>query len=457
MSNTLDGHVPDLEGVPRDAGGIICQLESTGRLDGGDSAHRAGVAAFCNSAADTALLPRFESGGLMVRHPIQPPWNDWRNCSRDQLKGYTAGCWRAGRIDINERLLHATAARSFTCQNTQEDEPGKPSKIKNPPVGDVLLPDDVMCLRITAGENLAFMDLAGQLSLHIAIETASRDAKTDKNNLMLESIICGRLNLFAKVHSNYEDFLHYYWADQRGQARIAEELIWVVKQELKRYPTLEVPLLPANLLNVLRDINLGAELKNLDPEHHTQLVARFLEAGLRDAANTFVFSMKLGVDGAVNEFKKLRAGVDQIAKALANIDQTPNAIRAGLVAGGFPASFIAPAMQGAFPGIPHVDTFVAPHADVVAIPHTDVAPVHQDVGAVHADVRTLHTDQTGPHADRSGPFGTHLDVGGPHADVGGIHTDMLTTPHVDVKVSPHVDAGPTAHVDTPSVGHVDTP
>ena len=202
MSGTLGGHVPDLKGVPRDGDGIICQLQSTGRLDGGDSAHRAGVAAFCNSAADKALLSKFEAGGIMVRHPSQPPWNNWKNCSRDQLKGYSAGCWRADRIDINQRLLQAHAARSYTCQNIEEDEPGKPSKIKNPPVGDVLMPDDVMCLRVTAGENAAFTDVVGQLSLHVSIETASRDVTVDKNNLMLESIICGGLSLFVKAHPN---------------------------------------------------------------------------------------------------------------------------------------------------------------------------------------------------------------------------------------------------------------
>src|SRR5262249_49653172 len=156
-----------------------------------DSAHRTGVAAFCNSTEDKALLPKFEAAGVMVRHPTQPPWNNPLNCSRDQLKGYSAGCWRAGRIDINARLVAAHAARGFICQNVETDEPGKPTTLKTPHVGDVLLRDDVMCLRITAGENAAFMDLVGQLTLQVSIETASRDVTVDKGNLMLQSIICG--------------------------------------------------------------------------------------------------------------------------------------------------------------------------------------------------------------------------------------------------------------------------
>ncbi|WP_439923099.1 hypothetical protein [Nitrobacter sp. JJSN] len=147
------------------------------------------------------------------------------------------------------------------------------------------------------------------------------------------------------------------------------------------------------------------------------------EATLKDAANTIV-----GVYEAVRELKKLGATVDQIAKALAETSQTPNAIREGLETCGFPANLIAPAMQAAFPGIPHADTFVArPHADV-AVPHTDVAPVHQDVAPIHADVR----------------------------DVDGKHSDVFTTPHVDV-YAPHLDTGRIEHVELPPPVHVDTP
>ena len=94
---------------------------------------------------------------------------------------------------------------------------------------------------------------------------------------MLQSIVCGRLNLFVQAHPNYEDSIRYYWSGWRNQSRIAEELIWAVQQELKRYPTKPVPRLPANLLNLLRGLNLKAELENLDPTQHAQLAARFVE------------------------------------------------------------------------------------------------------------------------------------------------------------------------------------
>jgi hypothetical protein len=233
-SNTIGGHVPDLRGLARDEEGIINQVEP-GHLDGGDSAHRTGFAAFLNSQADKDLLPRFESNGIMVRHPSQAPWNNWKNCSRDQLIGYAAGCWRAGRFDINKRLLEALLARSTppTCQNTEESD----GTTKIPPIGDFLGPHDIMFLRICAGDNVAYTDTPlGQSALQTAIDFASfQDTTVDQNNLILHAIVCGRLKLLVTAMPQYQDAVRYYWSEWRQQPRIAEEFIWVIKEELKRY------------------------------------------------------------------------------------------------------------------------------------------------------------------------------------------------------------------------------
>jgi hypothetical protein len=234
-AGSINGHVPDLSGLARDDKGIINQLEDGGKLDGGDSAHRTGFAAFLNSKTDSDLLPLFESNGVMVRHPTQVPWNNWKNCTRDQLIGYTAGCWRAGRLDINQRLLAAHTARlpPFTCQDTERDYPGT---TKNPPIGDLLGPHDVMYLRVSAGDTTAYTDQAGQIALQAAIIYAgTQGVQVDQNNLILHSILCGRLNLLVNAIPKYEDSIRYYWSGWRKQPRIAEEFIWVIKEELKRY------------------------------------------------------------------------------------------------------------------------------------------------------------------------------------------------------------------------------
>jgi hypothetical protein len=213
-AGTLDGHVPNMSGLPRDDDNIICQPEANatpakdtfapmrsthGLMDGGDSAARTGVAAFCNSKLDIDLLPRFEKNGLMVRHPKHYPWNNPHNCTRDQLLAFMSGCWRARNPTISGILLKAHAARSYTCQNVERDKPGT---TKIPPVGDVLLPDDIMFLHICAGGNAMFMEPYGQLALQLAVEVADHSFKVDKTNLMLECIVCGRLNLFVQVHQN---------------------------------------------------------------------------------------------------------------------------------------------------------------------------------------------------------------------------------------------------------------
>ena len=234
-SGYIQNHIPNLDGLARDDKGIINQVEDGGKLDGGDSAHRTGFAAFLNSKKDADLLPIFESNGVMVRHPTQVPWNNWKNCTRDQLIGYAAGCWRAGRLDINQRLLAAHLARfpPYTCQNTERDYPGT---TKNPPIGDPLGPHDMMYLRVSSGENAAYQDRAGQLALEAAIiYAATQDIQVDQNNLILHAILCGRLNFLVKMMPRYEESVRYYWSGWRKQPQIAEEFIWVIKEELKRY------------------------------------------------------------------------------------------------------------------------------------------------------------------------------------------------------------------------------
>jgi hypothetical protein len=325
-----------------------------------------------------------------------------------------------------------------------------------------------MYLRICAGDNGAFMDAAGQFVLQVATELAGKDQTVDKNNLLLHCIVCGRLNLFVQVVSNWEETLRYYWSGWRQQSRIAEELIWVVKKELERYPSIAIPLLPEHIIALLRSLNWKAELQNMDPLHHAQLAAKFAEAALQDAADTFVNTLHLGLDEGTAQLNKLGATADQVAKAFAVIDQTPNAIRNALQANGLPDALISQAIQRAFPGIPHVDTSAIPHIDVAAKPHVDVAAGHADRGGAHTnlssghvDMTTGHTNTASGHTDLGGGWshtdfgGVHGDIGGIHTDTGGVHTDFA---HIDNMIPPpHVDVAPKAHIDTPVTAHVDTP
>ncbi len=167
--DTLGGFNPDFRELKRDDLGIIMMpQQSCGEispdLDGGDSAHREGVAAFCNSEPDKKLLDLFvNNSGVMVRHPNQVPWNEPDNSSADQLRGFMVGCWRAGRSDLAQRLLVAHEARNWHCQNIMAPERCPKLVRKNPKPPDVLAPQEVMGLRIAAGMNEAYLDLLGQL------------------------------------------------------------------------------------------------------------------------------------------------------------------------------------------------------------------------------------------------------------------------------------------------------
>ena len=203
---SLGDFSPSLSDLER-ADGLVMQPEKsndgiTQRLDGGDSAHRTGVLAFCNSIQDAKNLGRFMiTPALMTRHPTQPPWNNPSNSSRDQLLGYIAGCWRAQRYDIVEALYAAHKARipMFTCQNTDADAPGTP---KNPAIGDLLLPDNLMYFRVCAGDKGAATDIAAQLNLYIAILATPTSEDHEINQILLESIVCGQLDIFAACSMN---------------------------------------------------------------------------------------------------------------------------------------------------------------------------------------------------------------------------------------------------------------
>ena len=287
---TLNGFVPVLDGIKREPRtNIVMQYQEGNEekpLDGGDSAHRTGVLAFCGSQIDAENLGLFFNSGLMVRHPTQEPWNNPNNCSRDQLIGYLAGCWRDGRTEIAVSLLNSHRDRGWICQNTENDAPGT---TKNPPLGDPLGPHHMMFLRICAGDLDAATDLVSQLALYTAIQTASNDVESEQNQLLLLSIICCQLDLYVAAQSKYKDALMHYWGGEpwRGQRSIATNLINVVDLELSRYSTPDILdyLIPANILDELRHINLQDAvnaLRNGNPLYFTELAGKLAIAALRD-------------------------------------------------------------------------------------------------------------------------------------------------------------------------------
>jgi hypothetical protein len=360
--STLGTFTPDLSKLQRDRDIIMMPQKECGEirpdLDGGDSAHREGVAAFCNSDRDKKLLDLFEDRkGVMVRHPTQVPWNESDNCTMDQLRGFMVGCWRAGRADIARRLLVAHEARNWHCQNIFAPERCPKVTRSSPKPPDVLLPHEIMCLHIAAGDSEAYLDPLGQFWLYIAIQIAKKDKEEDNNNLMFESIVCGRLNVFVAAHTNWRDFVKFYW---RSQAPLGDAVIAVVEKELERYPRdAKIDLLPTEQLKLIKSLDAYTELMNVDPGHRAQLAARFAEAAIKDAAKFFINVRKLSVQEAIKRLKalipknqNLQAIAQQLVKALhdGRIPAPANVIKTGLAAAGFPPDVIDHAIRTISPG-----------------------------------------------------------------------------------------------------------
>jgi hypothetical protein len=361
--STLGAFSPELSKLQRDRQGIIMMPQaSCGEikpdLDGGDSAHREGVAAFCNSDQDKKLLELFENKtGWMVRHPTQEPWNRLDNSTMDQLRGFMVGCWRAGRTDIAQRLLVAHKARDWKCQNTFNPERCPKVTKGSPRPPDVVQPHEIMCLHIAGGLSTAYLDPFSQFWLYIAIQTAKKDKEEDNNNLMFISIVCGRLDIFLDAHPNWKDFVKYYW---RSQAPLGEAVIEVVEKERARYAgRTKIPLLPAETMKLLKSLNVSKELTNLDPGHRADLAGRFATAAINDAAKLFSSVSKLSAQETIQRLKAImppsqdpKVVAEQIVKVLQDngIPAPPDALNSGLSAAGIPSDVIGQVIKTITPG-----------------------------------------------------------------------------------------------------------
>jgi len=100
----------------------------TKSLDGGDTAVREGLMA---TFGQPNKILDLVTGGICVRNPWQPPWNNPNNFTIDQLKCLVAGLYSIGRKDICEQILKAQEDRGYFAQNCERDWPGS-TKLTRP-------------------------------------------------------------------------------------------------------------------------------------------------------------------------------------------------------------------------------------------------------------------------------------------------------------------------------------
>jgi hypothetical protein len=94
--------------------------------DGGDSCVRAGLLAMMNpSEVNRDLLYKYEAApGMFVRHPIQVPWNNKFNFTRDQMMCLLAGIKATGAHDLARRMFWSRLKAFCFSQSSERDVVG---------------------------------------------------------------------------------------------------------------------------------------------------------------------------------------------------------------------------------------------------------------------------------------------------------------------------------------------
>ncbi len=214
--------------IKRDQWDIICQhSELDGAyMDGGDSARSTGIMAVAGSKDDKNNLTLFEYKiGTITRHPYQPPWNNPKNFTRDQLIPFMAGCYFAGANNVAKRTFTETRKRWFRAQNTEKDVVG--STKQWPDGADLLSPSDVLFLAVSSRASYPVLFLTSIIGIPWFLLTLLWTTKIkpddEQNQIICQCLTFGRLatKIYVKLHPNYKKSLFSYWAGWRDQREIA--------------------------------------------------------------------------------------------------------------------------------------------------------------------------------------------------------------------------------------------
>lgn len=218
--------------IHRDEHGIICQHDiysEASRLDGGDSASRTAIMAICGSSTDADLLKSFINYGTMVRHPHQEPWNNPKNCTRDQLIPFAAALWAWEMYSESTALLITHSRRRWRCQNTEADIPGTTKKWG----ADWLAPDHRLHLKLAAGWHLQETSRLERWWLDVSIFWSTKvRPSSEQNQIICQCLVAGKdyVRKYVDMHPNFEGSLRRYWGGWRDQMEIAELFIKKIRE-----------------------------------------------------------------------------------------------------------------------------------------------------------------------------------------------------------------------------------
>jgi len=92
--------------------------------DGGDSLNREGIASFLFGVVSPGLKICLFEKEYPVRHPYDEPWDNYKNCSRDQLTPAICVGFKLNDKDISNRILQTVKDHKGFAPNIERDIPG---------------------------------------------------------------------------------------------------------------------------------------------------------------------------------------------------------------------------------------------------------------------------------------------------------------------------------------------
>lgn len=202
--------------------------------DQGDSAMRAGMAEIAGISHEP--LHFYEApykSGLLRRSPVQQPWDNVKNFSRDQMIPLVAAMFKRGMYSTIQRFFYKRMKRLFFMQNTERDVPGStkypwPHKVKSLgdkeettrlfDYADPLLPQHIWHIikagRIYWAYPFAIIGIPCYL-LDLAVHSLSK-SKYEENQHIAMAYVNGNwaMKLFKKWNTGWKEVSKKYWQDR---------------------------------------------------------------------------------------------------------------------------------------------------------------------------------------------------------------------------------------------------
>jgi len=202
-------------------------VDQTG--DGGDSAVRASILVLCKAKYDVKILnynqAAFGMPGHFVRHPMQIPWNNPRNFSRDQTMMIIAAFHSLGQYEALRHFFRESWKRLFFCQNFDRDHVGT-NKYPFPHVvdgkwrlfdfADIMLPNHIGSVILAGKIKSAYWFLPVSYLFHLLfLILHALGNHHEENQAIAECYLHNTLWLYKKIKPSWKETSVAYWGKRK--------------------------------------------------------------------------------------------------------------------------------------------------------------------------------------------------------------------------------------------------